>query len=198
MTKTIYTHKSKGTKLTLVEAVDAKTSIVLNEEGVKIPMANITLSRWYDSEEVEVVETQPEVETKVEATEVKAAPKKGARKMITLDEVIESSYISASFTGKTEDEELTADIYVYGHGKFTRTEAVIYLGADVYRFGTVMTYEGEVVSSYYLLNDSKVGLETIQRKGVNSAVAILSDQLNLSGDLLKSILMKSRSMFQGL
>lgn len=201
MTKTIFTHKSKGTKLTFVKDLDSKISIVKNENGDEMTIANITLSRWYDSEEVKTEEVKveeaktDEVKTATENTNEKT--KKSARKIITLDEVINSAYISTSITGATENGPLTASIYVYSYGKFTRSEAIIYLGDDTYRFGTVMTYEGDVVSSYYLLNDSKVGLETIQRKGINSAVSILADQLNLSGDLLKAILMTSRDVARG-
>ena len=111
MTKTIYTHKSKGTKLTLVEAVDAKTSIVLNEEGVEMPEANITLSRWYN---VEVVEDQPTIEDAVKTEE--ADVKRNGSKTIKYEDVVEAAGRAIS----VQAEGIDTDIYTYAYGKSLR------------------------------------------------------------------------------
>ena len=188
MTKTIYTHKSKGTKLTLVEAVDAKTSIVLNEEGVEMPVANITLSRWYN---VEVVEDQPTIEDAVKTEE--AEVKRNGSKMIKYEDVVEAAGKAISIVA----EGIDTDIFTYTYGKSLRAEAIIHLDGNIYRLGSVLNpTNGKVVSSYYLVNDSKDGLESIQRKGVKAAAEALSSVMALNVDQITAVISESRRVAQ--
>lgn len=188
MTKTIYTHKSKGTKLTLVEAVDAKTTLVLTEEGVEIPMANITLSRWYD---VEVVEDQLAIEDVVKTEEVEV--KRNGSKMIKYEDVVEAAGRAIS----VQAEGIDTDIYTYSYGKSFRAEAIVYLDGNIYRLGSVLNpTNGKVVSSYYLVNDSKDGLESIQRKGVKAAAEALSSVMALNVDQITAVISESRRVAQ--
>lgn len=188
MTKTIYTHKSKGTKLTLVEAVDAKTSIVLNEEGVEMPVANITLSRWYN---VEVVEDQPTIEDAVKTEE--ADVKRNGSKTIKYEDVVEAAGRAIS----VQAEGIDTDIYTYAYGKSLRAEAIVFLDGNIYRLGSVLNpTNGKVVSSYYLVNDSKDGLESIQRKGVKAAAEALSSTMALNVDQIMAVISESRRVAQ--
>ena len=188
MTKTIYTHKSKGTKLTLVEAVDAKTSIVLNEEGVEMPVANITLSRWYN---VEVVEDQPTIEDAVKTEE--AEVKRNGSKMIKYEDVVEAAGKAISIVA----EGIDTDIFTYTYGKSLRAEAIVHLDGNIYRLGSVLNpTSGKIVSSYYLVNDSKDGLESIQRKGVKAAAEALSSVMALNVDQITAVISESRRVAQ--
>lgn len=188
MAKTIFTHKNKGTQLTLVKALDVKTTIVLTEEGVEMPMANITLSRWYTVETIEEVEAQPVVEA-AEEVEVK----RNGSKMISYEDVVEAAGKAISIVA----EGIDTDIFTYTYGKSLRAEAIIHLDGNIYRLGSVLNpTNGKVVSSYYLVNDSKDGLESIQRKGVKAAAEALSSVMALNVDQIMAVISESRRVAQ--
>lgn len=196
--KTIYTHKTKGTKLTFVKHFDAKTIIVLTEEGQEISMAAITLNRWYDvteEAEAQVEEVKAEETKEMEVTqEIQEAIESRRNRMISLNDLMEAAYMSASAT----INNIECDLYAYGADKSDRIEAVIEVNGDYYRFGTVFNPETKkVASSYYLKNDSKAGFESIQRKSPKVAAPFLAAEMNMPVETVLAAILKSRVVFQG-
>lgn len=193
--KTIFTHKTKGTQLTLISTIDSKKSLVLDSEGNELEIATITLTRWYDVEEVEDQEVVVE-DQEVKDQEVKSS-KSAKAKTITLNEVYDVAHFSLSTKVEDEDQTLNFSIINYYHGKSLRTEAVIKTATEVYRFGSVFNPDTfKVISSYYLVNDSKDGLESIQRKGIKTAAPVLAEKLEISQSLVESVLCLTRKHAQ--
>ena len=97
---------------------------------------------------------------------------------------------------ESEVEGIQVKFYEYEATDTTfKTEAVVEANGNTYRLGSIFKNEtGKAFSSYYFKNDSATELPKVQRKGIKSAAAMLSPEMNLDSGILEAIMNESRNL----
>lgn len=168
-----------------VEAVQEEVVEVITEEK---PEEINEVEETKEDHNLEVVEEPKEEPKVVKEVTPKKAPQPRKPRVTTIPEnatCIES-----------EIEGVQIKFYEYEATDTTfKTEAVVEANGNTYRLGSIFKNEtGKAFSSYYFKNDSATELPKVQRKGIKSAAAMLSPEMNLDSGILEAIMNESRNL----
>lgn len=168
-----------------VEAVQEEVVEVITEEK---PEEINEIEETKEDHNLEVVEEPKEEPQVVKEVTPKKAPQSRKPRVTTIPEnatCIES-----------EIEGVQIKFYEYEATDTTfKTEAVVEANGNTYRLGSIFKNEtGKAFSSYYFKNDSAAELPKVQRKGIKSAAAMLSPEMNLDSSILEAIMNESRNL----
>lgn len=168
-----------------VEAVQEEVVEVITKEK---PEEISEVEETKEDHNLEVVEEPKEEPKVVKEVTPKKAPQQRKPRVTTIPEnatCIES-----------EIEGVQIKFYEYEATDMTfKTEAVVEANGNTYRLGSIFKNEtGKAFSSYYFKNDSATELPKVQRKGIKSAAAMLSPEMNLDSSILEAIMNESRNL----